>query len=538
MVEGKEIKVQSGAVTAEAPEAARIGARVLEKGGNAMDAAAAACLATAVLVPYFADIGGYVCAGTILHAPSASVWSLDSNSVAPAASHDSMFSVTKLAKGRLGINESEYNCSVKEDANIYGALAVGVPGFMGGVGVLWEKWGRLKWPEIVDPSIALLQNGFPYDKVADHIEKRFPIIRQFEPTSKLLIPDGKFPKPDDIWHRPDLENVLQRIASAGWRDFYEGEIGKRVADYVSNIGGILTRADMANFQPRVTEPMKTTYREASVYGSILPNGALSTLEVLNMLEGFEPLPLDDPQYWHQLAEILKLAWRDRFKYIADPDFEEVPTDKLLNKNYALGRVENLRNFPDRADRTNLPQASANSHGTSHLSVADAEGNLVAVTVSQGNPFGSCVTVPGTGFTLAHGMCRFDPRPGFPNSVQGGKRPLNNVCPLILRMPGRDIALGMHGGRRIVSVVPQIAHRLVDYGMTAYPAAAAPRIHTLAYEPLECEANPPFPYQNELLRMGHELRKVEDLGGTAHCAEFLHATRTIRAGGTVGAAGIE
>lgn len=537
MVEGKEINVGVGAVAAESLEAARIGARILQQGGNAMDAAAATCLATGVLLPYFADIGGYVCAGMILDASTGKVWSLDSNATAPAAAHDSMFSVLQIAPGKTGINESEYECSIKDESNVYGPLAVGVPGFMGGVGVLWEKWGRLKWAEIVEPSISLLQRGFPYGDVARHIERRLPIIRKFEPTLQLLVPNGKLPTAHDIWHRPDLESTFKRIASSGWQDFYEGEIGRRIADYIGNIGGILTRTDMAGFRPRVTEPLKTAYRKATVYGPILPNGALSAMEILNMLEAFEPRPMDDPRYWHRLAEILKLAWRDRLRYVADPDFTKVPADMLLNKDYALGRVEPLRNFPNHTDRTGLPQERANSHGTSHISAADADGNLVAVTISQGNPFGSCVTVPGTGFILAHGMCRFDPRPGLPNSVQGGKRPLNNLCPLILRMPGRDIALGMHGGRRIVSVVPQIAQRLVDYEMTSYPAATGPRIHTLACEPVECEAAQPLAFEKELLRMGHELRRVDELGGTAHCAEFLHVGRKIRIGGGVGAVGI-
>lgn len=537
LVEGTEITVSVGAVGTESREAARIGARILEAGGNAMDAAAAACLANAVMVPHFVDVGGYVCAGTVLEGASGQVWSLDANSVAPAAARDDMFDVRDCEPGKVGINENEYDCSVRDDSNIYGPLAVAPPGFMAGVGTLWERWGRLTWPAIVEGALRLLDDGFPFEGVAPAIEQRLPIIRQYEPTARLLLPAGKVPGPKDIWHRPDLGGTLRRLATAGWRDFYDGDIGRQVGDYVSATGGVMTRADMAGFEPRVTKSLETTYRGASVHGPILPNGALTALQILNMLECLDVRPLDDPHYWHRLAEVLKLAWRDRLRYLADPAFADVPAARLLDKAYAAERVETIRRFPDHVNRDGAPQGSASPHGTAHVSAADAEGNLVSVTISQGNPFGSCVAVPGTGFILGHGMCRFDPRPGRPNSVAAGKRPLNNVCPLLVRMPERDVVLGMRGGRRIVSVVAQVAHRLVDFGLSPHETATARRIHTLAHEPIEWDAGTGLPFRDELARMGHELRRIEELGGPAHVVEVGRTTRMIRAGSSIGAAGV-
>lgn len=537
MLEGKEITVRAGAVGTESPEAARVGARMIELGGNAMDAAAAACLVNAVTLPYFVDLGGYVCAGTVLEGTSGRVWSLDANSVAPAAARDDMFDVTGREPGKIGINENEYDCSVSGDTNIYGPLAVAPPGFLAGVGTLWEQWGRLKWEEIVAGSLDIVDRGFPYGDTAPAIEKRLSIVLKYEPTKQLLLPAGKPPRANDVWHRADLGKTLQRIATAGWRDFYDGEIGRTIGDYVNAIGGVMTRADMAAFEPRVTSALETTYRGATVHGPILPNGALSALQILNMLECFDARPLDDPRYWHELTEILKLAWHDRLRYLADPAFADVPAARLLDKNYAAGRVETIRTFPDRVERARMPQASASPHGTAHVSAADSEGNLVSVTISQGNPFGSCVTVPGTGFILGHGMCRLDPRPGRPNSIAAGKRPLNNICPLVIRMPDRDVAAGMRGGRRIVSVVAQIAHRLIDYGMSPCTASTAMRIHTLSDEPIEYDTSAPLPFEAELTRMGHEFRRVDELGGSAHCAELARATNVVRAGGSIGAAGV-
>lgn len=537
MIEGKEIVVSKGAVATEAAEAARIGARILERGGNAMDAAAAACLACGVLIPYYVDIGGYACSGVVLEGSSGRVWSLDSNSTAPAAAHESMFEVMEKIPGKVGLNENEYDCSVKDDANVYGPLAAAPPGFMGGVGTLWEKWGRLKWSDIVEPSIALVHNGFPYGDVAPEIERRLPIIRRYEPTYRHLLPHDKLPRPDDIWHRPDLDQTLARLASAGWRDFYEGEIGRRVGDYIESAGGVMTRADMAALQPRVTAPIESSFRGAPVHGPILPNGSLSAMQMLNMLDCFEPLAIDDIQYWHRLAEILKLGWRDRLHYVADPDFADVPVGRLLSRVYAAGRVEVLRTFPDYVDRIGPDQATANPHGTANVSAADAEGNVVAMTLTQGNPFGTCVTVPGTGFTLGHGMCRFDPRPGLANSIAPGKRPLNNFCSLIVRCKDRDVAAGMQGGRRMVSVIPQVVQRMVDFGMSPHQAATSPRIHTMGYEPIECEESPPFPFEKELRAFGHDVRPVSEVGRTVHVAEFFRETKKIRAGGSMFAAGV-
>jgi len=538
VLEGKEITVRAGAVGTESPEAARVGARMIELGGNAMDAAAAACLVTAVTLPHFVDLGGYVCAGAVLEATSDRVWSLDANSVAPAAAREDMFGVTGREPGKVGINENEYDCSVSNDANIYGPLSVAPPGFVAGVGTLWEKWGRLEWAQIIAGSLDVVDRGCPYGDTASAIEQRLSIILKNEPTKQLLVPAGKLPRPDDVWHRVDLGKTLQRLAIAGWRDFYDGEIGRAIGDYVSAIGGAMTRADMAAFEPRVTSTLETTHRGATVHGPILPNGAFSALQILNMLECFDARPLDDPRYWHELAEILKLAWHDRLRWLADPAFADVPDAMLLDKHYAAERVKTIRDHPDRVERRPAaPQASANPHGTAHVSAADWEGNVVSVTISQGNPFGSCVTVPGTGFTLGHGMCRFDPRPRRPNSIAAGKRPLNNVCPLVIRMPDRDVAAGMRGGRRIVSVIAQIAHRLIDYGMSPYAASTAMRIHTLRDEPIEYDERAPLPFEAELTRMGHEFRRVDELGGSAHYAEVVRSLNVVRAGGSIGAAGV-
>lgn len=535
IIEGQEILSSRGAVAAEPKGAALVGARILEQGGNAMDAAAAACLASCVLEPEAADIGGYVCCAVVLEGSSERFWSVDANTVAPAAAHENMFEILPRQTGRIDINANEYSCSVRDDANLYGPLAVGVPGVMAGIGTLWERWGRLEWKQIVQPSLELLGNGFPYGSTAHAIQFKEALIRRFKPTLRHLMPQGNIPGPEDVWRRPDLESTLHRIAQGGWQDFYRGELARTIAAYISASGGILTGEDLAAFQPRVTEPISMTYRNAEVYGAPLPNGGLSTLQLLNMWECFEMVSDEDTMYWHRWAEILKQAWRDRLTHLGDPDLVDVPVPQLLSKEYARGRVEMLRHFPGYVDHLRFPLETC-SGGTAQISAADADGNLAAVTISHGGLFGSCLTVPGTGITLGHGMCRFDPRGGRPNSIQPRKRPLNNVAPTILRLPDRDVATGLRGGRRIISVSAQMVQRMVESRATSLQAAIAPRLHAETQEPVEVTESLPASIVEALRTLGHDVRTVPEVGASAHSAEYLKHSRQVRAGGNVWAAG--
>ena len=295
---------------------------------------------------------------------------------------------------------------------------------------------------------------------------------------------------------------------------------------------------MANFAVRLSEPYAISFRNARVYGPILPNGCFSTLQILQMLERFEPVADLEVLYWHRLAEVLKLAWRDRLLYVGDPDFVEVPIERLLSKEYAAGRVETLRQFPRQVDGLSWGLENRSASETLHVSAADAQGNVVSATITQGGGMGSCVVVPGMGILLGHGMCRLDPRPGQANSVAPGKRPLNNAAPMILRLSNRDVAMGMPGGRRIISVAARLAQQIVDASASAHQVASAPRMHVVTEEPLELQEGVPPEIVNGLEQMGHRVEVVGRIGGAAHGAEFFAAEGRVRAGGNTWAAGVE
>jgi gamma-glutamyltranspeptidase/glutathione hydrolase len=483
-----EITCRRGAVATGPAEGARVGAAIFERGGNAMDAAAAACLACAVMEPQAVDLGGYVLAAVVLEGGSGRVWSVDANAVAPAAAAENMFRTLPVREGRPGINELEYGCSVEDDANVYGPLSVAVPGFLGGVGAMWQRWGRLPWAAIVAPARELVEPGLPCSAVQDAVDLKRQVIARYPSTAAMMPMDG------GLWLRPDLARTLDHLAAAGWRDFYKGEIGCAIADFVRQQGGVLTRSDMAAFTPQITEPCSGSYRGAGIHTAIAPNGGFSVLAALSELER-GPALLD----WAALAEVLRRMW----------------TTRLAGE----------------------PPARPSPHGTVQVAAADAEGNLVSATISQGGWFGSCLAVPGTGIILGHGMCRFDPHAGLVNSPGRGKRPLNNVCPLIIRMPDRDVAIGVRGGRRIVSVTVQMAQRIVDYGAGVYDAATAPRIHTLTGDPLEISANFDPEARRALETAGYRIEVPNEVAGAAHGAEIVRPSGIIKAGGNTWAAGV-
>jgi gamma-glutamyltranspeptidase/glutathione hydrolase len=493
MISGVNIVCRGGAVATGPAEAAEVGAATLQRGGNAMDAAAAACLACSVLEPQAVDLGGYVLAAMVLEADTGHIWSLDANTVAPAAATPDMFRTTSAVPDRRGINEREWGCSVVDDANVYGPLSISVPGFLGGVGMLWERWGKLKWPQIVAPVQALVEKGLSFSRLRKDVDFKREAIARYPSTSVLLNSDN------DLWMRPELAATLDRLATTGWRDFYCGEIGRRIADFVASQGGILTRDDMASFVPRITEPCSGTYHGAEIHTAISPNGGFSVIEALADLEQHWLPPDSDAGYWERMAQTLARMWSNR---LADSS-----------------------------------PSGVSAHGTVHVAAVDRHGNVVSATISQGGLFGSCLAVPGTGIIPAHGMCRFDPHPGLANSPSPGKRPLNNVCPLIVRMPDRDIAIGTRGERRIVSVTVQMAQRIADYGAGIYDAAVAPRIHTLTGDPIEISANFDPVLREALERAGYRIEVPDEVAGAAHGAEFRRSSREIRAGGNTWAAGI-
>jgi gamma-glutamyltranspeptidase/glutathione hydrolase len=506
------------AIACDPEPCARAAAQAVEAGGNAMDAAAVACLASCMHEPSAVDIGGYVACAVVLEGKSGKVWSVDANAVAPAKATADMYEVLPRRAGGHSRNEDEYGCSVKNDANVDGALSVSVPGTMAGIGTLWERWGTLKWPQIVAPAQEMLERGIAVSaNLAEGIRSRRRVLSSMPPAAEHFMPGGKPLQEGQIWHRPGMEWTLRRLAAAGWQDVYRGEIARRIAAYVQELGGILTLADLESYGVPVAPAVEISCAGSRVYSAPLANGGLTILSALLFLQEVTPPPPNDPMYWHLLAEALKLAWRDRLRYFGDPAETHLDWQRFLSPGYAAERTAALKKSPHSVDHSVGPKIRT-SPGTIHISTADRQGNLVAVTISHGSSIGSCVTVPRTGITLGHGMSRFDPHPGLANSVGAGKRPLNNVCPTILLQPARDVAFGLRGGRRIVSVDLSLAQQLLRGGAVT-EVLRAPRLHTEGYDPIEVTESLPGAIHRELERMGHGVKVAPAIGGALNIAEI-------------------
>ena len=318
-VSGPVAHSRHAVVAAESEPAARAASQVLEAGGNAADAAAAACIASCMTEPQLVDLGGYVAAAVVLDGKTGEVWSVDADSAAPKAASPAMYRVLPKPPGKRGINENEYDCSVQGNANVDGALAVGVPATMAGIGTIWEHWGKLKWHQIVAPSQALLASGFEViPELAQAIEQQSNVLRSMPSAAAQLMPEGKPLRTGQIWHRPEMEWTLKHLASAGWQDFYHGEIARRIVDHVQGLGGILTREDLATYEVRRTPAISTGVGDAHLFSAALPNGGLTCLSTLQMLHELPAVAYDDPLHWHFLAETLKIAWRDRLASFGIP----------------------------------------------------------------------------------------------------------------------------------------------------------------------------------------------------------------------------
>lgn len=512
------VEGRRAAIACDPEPCARAAAEAIKAGGNAMDAAAVACLASCMHEPSAVDIGGYVACAVVLEAKTGKVWSVDANSVAPAKARPDMYELLPQRPGGHSRNEDEYGCSVKNSANVDGALSVGVPGTLAGIGTIWERWGKLKWTQIVAPAQEMLEHGITVSaNLAAGIRSRIELLSSMPPAAAHFLPGGKPLEEGQIWHRPGMDWTLRRLAAAGWQDFYKGEIARRVASYVQELGGILTLADLENYRAPVAPAIEISCANARAYGAPLANGGLTCLSGLLLLHEVPPPDPNDPMYWHLLAEALKLAWRDRLRYFGDPAKTNLDWRRFLSSGYASERMAALKKAP-RSVNHNVGPKIATTTGTIHISTADAQGNLVAVTISHGSSIGSCVTVPGTGITLGHGMSRFDPHPGLANSVAPGKRPLNNVCPTILRLPARDVAFGLRGGRRIVSVDLSVAQQLLQ-GSSMSEVLDAPRLHTEGYDPIEVTESMPNSIRRELEKMGHRLQVVPAMAGAVNIAEI-------------------
>ncbi|MBI1722851.1 MAG: gamma-glutamyltransferase [Gemmatimonadetes bacterium] len=459
-------------VATEHPLASRIGADVMQRGGNAIDAAVAVGFAQQVVNPRAGNIGG---GGFLIYRQAGGeVFALDYRETAPAAASRNMY---LDAAGHVTA------------ASTIGALAAGVPGAVAGLYEMHRRFGRLPWRDLVMPAVQLAREGHEVDSARAHIvDTNATRLRRFPSTAAIFVPGGSPLRRGAMWRQPQLARTLELIADSGAAGFYRGRTADLIVAEMRRSGGIITREDLESYRALWREPIRFTYRGWTIV-SMPPSssGGVTMAEMFNMLEGWRRLPpFGSAELLHLEVEVMRRAFTDRNRYLGDPDFVSMPLDRLLSKSYAAELRRGIT--PDRATPSSAMPPIVGGQETTHYSIVDVEGNAASVTTTLNDNFGDALVVSGAGFLLNNEMDDFASKPGAPNDyglVQGEanaiaprKRMLSAMTPsIVLDRRGRlALIVGSPGGPRIISSVMQVISNVIDHDMTLAAAVYAPRIH--------------------------------------------------------------
>ena len=474
------VRSEGGMVVSAYPDASEIGAQVLRDGGNAVDAAVATGFALAVTHPTAGNIGGG--GFMVIRFPDGETTAFDFREKAPLAAHPEMFVD----------EEGEYSSQMHH----YSHLAVGVPGTVAGFAAAHESYGSAEWRELVGPAVGLARDGFVVrERLAASLERMLPRFESYPTTHAQFSKDGSPYQPGDTMVQADLGATLERIRDEGRDGFYAGTTAQLLAEEMERGGGWITEEDLARYQAQERAPVTGAYRGFDVISMPPPSsGGTALVEMLNVLEGWELRSMghNSPEHAHHLAEAMRRAFRDRATYLADPDFADVPVERLTSKEYAdelRMSIEEGRAGASSPDDVSTAMAamSPESMETTHYSVVDSDGMAVSVTYTLEAGYGSMITVPGAGFLLNNEMGDFNARPGLttetgligtePNLARPEQRMLSSMTPTILARDGQLVAVvGSPGGRTIINTVLQIVLNTVDFGQTPAQAVASRRLH--------------------------------------------------------------
>ncbi|HVZ37635.1 MAG TPA: gamma-glutamyltransferase [Polyangiaceae bacterium] len=511
-------------VVSDSRLATRVGAAVLEAGGNAVDGAVATAFALAAAYPEAGNLGGGGFA--VVESSDGSVTALDFRETAPHRARRDMFLEGNGAPRRLPARDANASGPLASQA---GALAAGVPGTVAGLWALHQRFGSKPWAELIAPAIELAEQGFAVDAEFVRSEREaLPRLSRFAASRELFLDDGE-PLPLGATFRdPDLARVLHRIAKQGPRGFYSGETAGAIAEEMRASGGLIDLDDLRGYVPRWRTPIEVVYRGYRMVSMPPPSSGGVTLALIaRLLEGYPLASLGwhSPTHLHLLAEAMSRAFADRNTLLGDPDVVNLPLTRLLSPAYAAERRQSIgeRATPATSLGSGLPPPEG-TH-TTHFAVVDGRGSAVSLTTTINDLYGSGLTVRGAGFLLNDEMDDFTIKPGTPNSfglTQGesnaiapGKRMLSSLAPTLVFDPNGQLRIvaGARGGPRIISATWQVISNVIDFGMSVEQAVSAPRVHHqwLPDELLIEEGGVPLETRNALEALGHHLRAVPEIG---------------------------
>jgi gamma-glutamyltranspeptidase/glutathione hydrolase len=483
---------QNGIVAAESPLAAQAGVRILESGGNAVDAAIATNAMMGVVSPMMNGIGGDLFA-IVYDAKANKLYGLNSSGWAPKG-------LTIEALHKQGLRDMPQT----------GVNTITVPGTVEGWQKLADKFGRKKLSDDLAAAIHTARNGYAVTEwVAMYWGANADYVRGDDEATKVYLPNDRAPKAGEVFRNPDLAWSLQQIAEHGRDAYYKGEIARRVLEMIKRRGGVMTAQDLAEFSAEWVEPISTTYRDWTVYEMPPNEQGLAALMMLNVMETF---PLGQKEYGfgstkalHAEIEAKKLAYADLVKYIGDPRGQPLPVKALLSKNRAAERAKLID--PDHANCEVAAGSLPAGGDTTYLSVVDREGNMVSLIQSNYSEFGSGMVAQGTGFALHNRGALFNLDEISPNALAGRKRPLHTIIPAFAQKGDTRLAFGIMGGWNQSQAHAQFIADLADYKMNIQAALEAPRFTKRTFEGCEVQMENRISQKvrDELTAKGHKIQ---------------------------------
>ena len=481
---------RGGIVASESPLASQAGVRILESGGNAVDAAIATNAMMGVVEPMMNGIGGDLFA-IVYDAKANKLYGLNASGWAPKG-----LTIEFLQK--QGLKEMPQT----------GINSVTVPGAVEGWQKLADKFGRKKLSEDLAAAIATARDGFPVPEItASYWAGEVDGLRSNEAATKLYLPGDRAPKTGEIFRNEDLGRSLQQIAAHGRDAFYKGEIAAKILAAERKHDGVMTADDLSQFSAEWVQPISTTYREWTV-SELPPNGqGLAALEMLNILEttplGQKGHEFGTAKALHLMIEAKKLAYADLARYIGEPRGQKLPVEKLLSKEWAAQRAKQIG---ERAHCDVIGGEMPVGNDTTYLSVVDGDGNMVSLIQSNYSAFGSDVVAEGTGFVLHNrgGLFALDEK--SPNALAGRKRPLHTIIPAFAQKGDTRVAFGIMGGWNQSQAHAQFVVDLADYKMNIQAALEAPRFTKTTFTGCDVQLENRFSQKtrDELKALGHEI----------------------------------
>ncbi len=481
------------AVSSANPVASEIGAEILRQGGNAADAAVAVSFALGLLEPNASGVGG--CGYTVY---------------VPAEGEPAFYDYRSAAPENF---DPEHYISLSDEQQKHSIAAAGVPGAVAGWLTLHEKHGRLPLEKLLEPTIKLAEEGFevlPF--LASLFNDNYNLLLSDNSCADLLLNDG-FPYIEgEIMKNPGYANTLRKIAAEGRDGFYKGEVAEAIIAASDSRGGVMTLDDLSSYEVKVGKPLEGSYRGYTVLTSApSSSGGIALLQSLNMLEHYDLAAsgVNTALTLHRMGEVFKIANADRYSYVGDPEFVEIPTEQLISKDYADQRFSIISDEKVLGDAEVLPD---NQHfSTTHLSIIDEEGNAISMTNTLGTYFGCVVAVDEWGFLLDNQLHDFSVSDWEANAPEAGKRPRSSMTPTVLLRDGKPVAaLGSPGGEAIVSTVAQIICDIVDFDLAVDEAINLPRIYQNCTGALSVEGGHDGSVLTDLEAIGHELQRRDAL----------------------------